>query len=491
MPKKIDTAGLKHFKGKENAMIAGKPESTNTATVAHAVGEYFYWKGVLHIVTAAIAVGGTIQTNTNVKPAVLADDVSDLKESLDEQSEAIDGLIEELDISHDDSGFVEVEIINKTTAEYTNGAWTENGSITTTTAALRYNAINLINVVPGCSYRINKLYGYYFLFDENGVNGTQSEIYTQYTNVSFTVPTGKYKIGINVRTDRFSSEFALVRTSPTPEESAEYPIMLDDFSLIPENIYKDDTVLLVSHLKGKKIVCFGDSLIGNDQDESGVNMSTPAMLSKRTGATCYNAGFGGCRMAEHPTSYFNAFSMYQLAQSISSGSWTTQEQALVDGEGNLPSYFSNTVKMLEEIDWSEIDIITIAYGTNDFTGNVSESDFKKALSDSISDIITAYPNIKILVVSPMYRWYMDSSNIFTDDSDTHTNGNGDLLTDFCDWCKEECDIYHFPFSNTYTNLGVNSINRLTYFYSTDGTHPNVNGRWLRANKIANDLLSAY
>lgn len=82
MPKKIDTAGLKHFKGKENAMIAGKPESTNTATVAHAVGEYFYWKGVLHIVTAAIAVGGTIQTNTNVKPAVLADDVGALKTAI-------------------------------------------------------------------------------------------------------------------------------------------------------------------------------------------------------------------------------------------------------------------------------------------------------------------------------------------------------------------------------------------------------------------------
>lgn len=87
MPKKIDTAGLKHFKGKENAMIAGKPESTNTATVAHAVGEYFYWKGVLHIVTAAIAVGGTIQTNTNVKPAVLADDVGALKTAITHTTE--------------------------------------------------------------------------------------------------------------------------------------------------------------------------------------------------------------------------------------------------------------------------------------------------------------------------------------------------------------------------------------------------------------------
>lgn len=82
MSKKITLEGLDHFKDKENAMIAGKPESTNTATVAHAVGEYFYWKGVLHIVTAAIAVGGTIQTNTNVKPAVLADDVGALKEKI-------------------------------------------------------------------------------------------------------------------------------------------------------------------------------------------------------------------------------------------------------------------------------------------------------------------------------------------------------------------------------------------------------------------------
>lgn len=82
MSKKITLEGLDHFKDKENAMIAGKSESTNTATVEHAVGEYFYWKGVLHIVTAAIAVGGTIQTNTNVKPAVLADEVSTLKESI-------------------------------------------------------------------------------------------------------------------------------------------------------------------------------------------------------------------------------------------------------------------------------------------------------------------------------------------------------------------------------------------------------------------------
>lgn len=135
MPKKIDTAGLKHFKGKENAMIAGKPESTNTATVAHAVGEYFYWKGVLHIVTAAIAVGGTIQTNTNVKPAVLADDVGALKTA----------------IMHHPIGFTDLAIANALKADgelhmnYTSGQYfyERKTNIALTKGTYKFSLFNL------------------------------------------------------------------------------------------------------------------------------------------------------------------------------------------------------------------------------------------------------------------------------------------------------------------------------------------------------------
>ena len=79
MAKKIDINGLEHFKEKENAMIAGKPEATGTATATHAKGEYFYWKGTLHQATAAIAIGDTITLNTNVKTAVLTDDLCQLQ----------------------------------------------------------------------------------------------------------------------------------------------------------------------------------------------------------------------------------------------------------------------------------------------------------------------------------------------------------------------------------------------------------------------------
>ena len=60
--------------------------------------------------------------------------------------------------------------------------------------------------------------------------------------------------------------------------------------------------------------------------------------------------------------------MYRLANSISSGDWTVQDNALA--LGGQPSYFSETVTLLKSIDWSKVDIITISYGTNDFTNGL-------------------------------------------------------------------------------------------------------------------------
>jgi len=79
MPKKIDTAGLKHFKGKENAMVA----SEFSASKSYAIGEYVYYKGTLYKFKAAHAAGAW--TNADVDAVKLADDVSVLKESINDR----------------------------------------------------------------------------------------------------------------------------------------------------------------------------------------------------------------------------------------------------------------------------------------------------------------------------------------------------------------------------------------------------------------------
>ena len=68
------------------AAIAGT-EATTTASKAYAVGDRFFLGGTLYVATAPIASGGTITVSgsgANCKADVLGDDVSDLKESLDE-----------------------------------------------------------------------------------------------------------------------------------------------------------------------------------------------------------------------------------------------------------------------------------------------------------------------------------------------------------------------------------------------------------------------
>ena len=75
----IDLNGLRYFKSKENAMIAGKPEAGALATNTHLVDEYFYWKGTLHQATAPISVGDAIALGTNVKIGVLADGITEAK----------------------------------------------------------------------------------------------------------------------------------------------------------------------------------------------------------------------------------------------------------------------------------------------------------------------------------------------------------------------------------------------------------------------------
>lgn len=246
----------------------------------------------------------------------------------------------------------------------------------------------------------------------------------------------------------------------------------------------------LSPLTNKKIVCFGDSIFGNFRDTNLDDVSIPKMVEKRTFASVYNCGFGGCRMAEHPTSYWDAFGMHSIADSIASGDWSVQEQAIKDGVSAgagypFETYFAESLNVLKNINFEDIDIIVIAYGTNDFSGNVTETQFKTALSHSIETILKAFPHLKILVVSPMWRWY-ENENIYID-SDTKENSNGNTLIDFVDWCKLEADIYHLPYIDTYRNLGINKLNRLTYFAANDGTHPITAGRELRANLISTEL----
>ena len=109
------------------------------------------------------------------------------------------------------------------------------------------------------------------------------------------------------------------------------------------------------------VVCFGDSIIGNTQNHT----SVPAQLSKKSGGRVFNAGFGGCRMSTHAIGW-DRCSMYRIAEYIANGDFSSLVAATDSGWSGMPSYFDDTAKTLEGIDFADVDLITISYGTNDY-----------------------------------------------------------------------------------------------------------------------------
>ena len=250
-------------------------------------------------------------------------------------------------------------------------------------------------------------------------------------------------------------------------------------------------------LYGKKVVNFGDSIFGNYK----APLDISSFLAEYTGATVYNVGFGGTRMSSH-AEYWNTLSMFSLADAITNKNFELQENAIAnntEGSNKFPTYFSDTLSVLKSIDFNDIDIITIAYGTNDFTGgksidnpnnNKDTSTFLGALRYSIEKISNAYPDIQIVICTPMYRFWMNDEGEFVEDSDTKVIAN-QKLTDFVENEKNVANEYNLLVIDNYNDLNINKTNYSEYFSATDGTHPNEKGRELIAEHIAKELYKKF
>lgn len=235
-------------------------------------------------------------------------------------------------------------------------------------------------------------------------------------------------------------------------------------------------------LSGRKVVVFGDSIIGMTRDQT----SVPAYAAAYTGAEVYNVGFGGCRMAVHPTSGYAAFSMWALADAVASGNYTLQDAQASNGS----DYFPEQLALLKTINFSGVDMIVIHYGTNDFAANVtidntSDDDDTAtlcgALRYSLRKLMTAFPKIRIFVSVPIYRKW-DSTG-----AETYTNGSGKKLRDFCEALIGVAGEFNCPVIDGYKALGINAINNAAF--SSDGTHLNDHGRKAFGELIGGSLIS--
>ena len=245
----------------------------------------------------------------------------------------------------------------------------------------------------------------------------------------------------------------------------------------------------------KTAVCFGDSTFGN----AGPTTDIPSKLTARTGNTVLNGAFGGCRMSYYNGNY-GAFSMYKLADAICTGTWTDQDAAMADPTFEPPAYAAQHLANLKSTDFSKVDFITIAYGTNDWrAGNALDDEQNQkntytiagALRYSLEEIMTTYPQIDIYVLSPLWRVVKlegETDENPTGYCDITPNNNPPesqyYLMDVCDTLKKVCDEYHVTFVNDF-DLGINRYNWKNWL--VDGTHPNQNGQNLMIGNMIKNI----
>ena len=238
------------------------------------------------------------------------------------------------------------------------------------------------------------------------------------------------------------------------------------------------------NLEGKVIVNFGDSIFGNYK--APVDIST--YISEKTGATAYNVGFGSAQMSENSTAKYEPFGMKNLADAITTGDWTTQNAVI--NSGNAPVAYKRCLPTLQSIDFNNVDIITIAYGTNDFKNGKSLEEVGDALRYSIETISKKYPNIQIVLCTPVYRFWLDDNGNFVEDSTTKEI-NGIKLTDYIELYKNIADEYNLFVIDNYNYSGINAANRNECFTGTDTTHPNETGRQMIAENMAKELYNYF
>lgn len=218
-------------------------------------------------------------------------------------------------------------------------------------------------------------------------------------------------------------------------------------------------------LSGRKVVIFGDSLIGMTRDQTSVT----AYAAEYTGAKVYNVGFGGCRMAKHPSNGYAAFSMWALADAVATGNYATQESQAPSGS----DYFASQLDVLKSIDFTSVDAIVIHYGTNDFAANVPLDDSANLLSTdtvcgalrySIKKLLTAFPKIKIFISLPLYRMWNGVG------AETYKNSLEKTLPEYDSGLKTVAEEHNLPTIDGYKRLGMNTINAGAYL--SVGTHLN-------------------
>lgn len=201
----------------------------------------------------------------------------------------------------------------------------------------------------------------------------------------------------------------------------------------------------------------------------------PTVVGDILNCTKYNGGLGGA--CWHGTRSIDA---KNVVNCIVSGDFSTVIAGI--SQYGLHASAIAQYNAIAELDFNAVDFVCLSFGTNDWNFGYTAAQVKAAMEYCISALLTAYPKLKIYVLTPIYRYKLGTSGSY--DSDEYTNPNSGLkLREICEAIIEASHAAHVPCKDMYYESGLSQYNRETFFTS-DGTHLKAAGYAVYGEKVA-------
>jgi lysophospholipase L1-like esterase len=221
---------------------------------------------------------------------------------------------------------------------------------------------------------------------------------------------------------------------------------------------------------GKKWLAMGDSITFGQNLPSAdyATKSYLAVANQKLNMTIKNVAYSGAAMTKRDS--LDNYSFIELSKGV---------------YNTLP------------LNFNDYDVLTVAYGTNDYGFNsgtgvpigadvnsIDEATFYGAMNVGIQNILsgktTSNPKLKIAFILPIFRSSADTAT-------PPINANGHSLQDYRNAIIAVCNKWKIPYIDAYNGLGMNSLNHSIYM--NDGLHPIEAGHKRYGEFLAGQMIS--
>lgn len=268
----------------------------------------------------------------------------------------------------------------------------------------------------------------------------------------------------------------------------------EDYYCIQQNNREDPDEVMT-------VVVFGDDTFAYDRGPDGL----AAMIAERTNATVYNCAFEGSSYAcdsavldweNHP---MDCFSPYRLLIALRDRYFDVYDVAYSYMD-TVPDYFRDTVSLIQSIDFDTVDVILLQYGIHDYLAGHTNTDILDTAESDVSTVHSAivqsvqlirdlFPHVQIVVSSPCFGYYtLEDGSLVSGDLVRTGSEISDNLPGYWGNIKATAAGLDVTFIDNYCGYNVNMDNAAQYMTAGSPIVPNVEGRKIMADHIADVLL---